>query len=181
MNDYLHIKIKSKNNLNELIDINNRLNNLKEVIKNNSNLNVIFNYNSNLKNLFSEDNGGKEESNMNLTQYLHIDNMNFTDDLYLNKEIEETNMNLTENLYLDKTLFSNMEIEENTNNLTGNVYFFLNNNNTTCNICYENITLYNFKKIICNHCICNLCYEKWDNACLKKNHDLTCPMCRIKI
>lgn len=163
MNDYLHIKIEGKNNLKELIDMNDRLNNLKEIIKNNSNLNVIFNYNSETKDLYID----KEIYSMPDVE-MEENNMNLTEDL-------------TENLYIDKELFYDMEVEENTNNLSGNVYFFLKNNSTTCNICYENITLYNFKKIICNHCICNLCYEKWNNACLKKNHDLTCPTCRIKI
>jgi len=163
MNDYLHIKIKGKNNLNHIIDINDRLNNLKEVIKNNSNLNVIFNYNSEIKDLY----GNKEISYMT--------------DVEMEENIMNLTENFTENLYIDKELFYGIDVEKNTNNLSGNVYFFLNNNSTTCNICYENITPYNFKKIICNHCICNLCYEKWDNACFKKNHDLTCPMCRIKI
>jgi hypothetical protein len=179
MNDYLHIKIKGENNLNDIIDINNRLNNLKEIIKNNSNLNVIFNYNSNVdKELFSGRDVVMEENRMNLIEDLYVDKeISAGTDV----EIEENRMNLTENLYVDRELFSSIFISENKNNLTGNVYFFLKNNSTTCNVCYENITLYNFKKIICNHCICNLCYEKWDNACLKKNNDLTCPMCRIKI
>ena len=168
MDDYLHIKIKikSKDNLNEIIDMNNRLDNLKEIIKNNSNLKVIFNYNSEIK----------ECDIINSLKNLHIDNPRFYEiernrdkELFYGMDIEENG---------NKEL--SYEMEENINNLSGNIYFFLNNINT-CNICYENITVYNFKKIICNHCICNTCYEKWDNACFKENHYSTCPMCRIKI
>jgi hypothetical protein len=47
-----------------------------------------------------------------------------------------------------------------------------------CNICYNDVKIYDIKKIDCKHNLCKECYKRWDKYCLQKNIITTCPICR---
>jgi hypothetical protein len=85
-------------------------------------------------------------------------------------EYEYNNINnIIKKKYNKKTVIkANIYIKK---KLENNIYY-------ECPICYNNITSYFKKELLCNHILCKNCYNDWNKVCNFNNKNISCPLCR---
>ena len=104
-------------------------------------------------------------------------NHNFSKILDINNRLNQVNDTILDNKNLTVKLITNHHFES--NNYIGNIY--IKNISNECPICYEIMSITNFKRILCNHNLCYKCFYNWSRTCIFNNNNITCPTCRIII
>ncbi len=101
---------------------------------------------------------------------------NFSFNLYDNNDIDNKYINKNKKNLIKKSVFY-MKIS-NKNNININNKIF-EHNIVKCPICYNTILhKNNYIKLKCNHVFCNKCYDSWNETCISKNTNTSCPLCR---
>jgi peptidoglycan hydrolase-like amidase len=107
----------------------------------------------------------------------------------IHEKIDKVQKILKNNLLInfDFHNINNNKINNINNNVQiRNVKFYLKkdnsssiiNNDSKCPICYNYISIKNFKNIPCNHVFCSNCLNEWVLTCIEKSLEITCPLCR---
>lgn len=131
------------------------IDNIDEVIELNERINKLKTIISKNKNLVFElnNNENNEEDRLekNMKQNNHLYNCNL-----------KKNQNITFYIKMDENIFSNTKKEI----------------DDKCSICYDTLSFYNRKQLICEHNLCYDCFQKWNKTCINQYKLTSCPICR---
>lgn len=104
-------------------------------------------------------------------------NDNFNKILDINNRLNQLNDRILDNKNLTVELITNHHFE--CDKYIGNIY--IKNIDSECPVCFEIMSIINFKRVVCNHNLCYKCFYKWSRTCILNNNNITCPICRISM